>query len=170
LFATRALQAMATSRPPPSATLAMAGHSGVRQRGARAPHSVDVPATVGLGPFSSSLLRKEFTSAPKSAEEPLACCFARCVMSKPALNLPPSPVTTMATTEASACALDRHSCRLSSTARSGARERVTNHPPRFYTPDGASAFMGGLESVMTATSPSTAREALMAQMGVCYEC
>ena len=133
-------------------------------------HGLDVPATVGFGPFSSSLLRKEFTSAPKSAEEPLACCFARCVMSKPALNLPPSPVTTIATTEASACALDRHSFRLSSTACGRVREHKTNHPLRFDTPDGASAFMGGLESVMTATSPSTAREALMAQMGGCDEC
>mmetsp|Transcript_43085 Transcript_43085/g.129382 ORF Transcript_43085/g.129382 Transcript_43085/m.129382 type:complete len:324 (-) Transcript_43085:373-1344(-) len=94
---TRALQPMATSRPPPSATPLMA-------------------ATVGLAPPSStaqmaSLIEPSMPPPP----EPLRNCW----MSKPGLKLLLEPMTTTALTRPSPCASDRW--RKSERSRSGCR-------------------------------------------------
>mmetsp|Transcript_6691 Transcript_6691/g.11381 ORF Transcript_6691/g.11381 Transcript_6691/m.11381 type:complete len:340 (-) Transcript_6691:119-1138(-) len=79
---TLALQAMATSQPPPRATPWMA-------------------ATVGLGPPSNSAQK---VSLMVSSMPPPPSEFLNCWMSNPGLKLLWAPVTTMARTLASACA------------------------------------------------------------------
>ena len=82
--ATRALHAMATSSPPPSARFSMA-------------------ATVGLGPASTMELRTALKSDMFRTGRPSVRALSW-VMSKPPENLPREPVMTMARTPESACA------------------------------------------------------------------
>lgn len=139
------------------------------------------PATVGLAPLSSSRMRASLTCCPKSFARFSACCFAKYVMSKPALNLPSAPVSTAAFTAGSDCNLsitlnissstagrggggDEHCCRCNS---SGSHVPQRNRIMRANAascqcsgaedpPGGARAFMGGLFMVTTATpSPPT---------------
>lgn len=78
----RALQAIAVSHPPPNAMLSTA-------------------ATVGFGPLSSSSQKAELIllSMPPPPD-----CVRNCCISKPAENLPPWPVTTIAFTSDRLCA------------------------------------------------------------------
>lgn len=78
----RALQAIAVSHPPPKAMPSTA-------------------ATVGFGPLSSSSQKAELIllSMPPPPD-----CVRNCCISKPAENLPPWPVTTIAFTSDRLCA------------------------------------------------------------------
>ena len=98
---TRALHAMASSSPPPSARFSMA-------------------ATVGFGPASTSALSTALKSATFGAGLPSVRSLS-CVMSNPPLNLPLLPVTTMALTLGSACAASNAVFKPSRTARARRR-------------------------------------------------